>query len=338
MKHGTFTPQIPEQNRRDWGITSPSQNLLINGDFRVAQRGTSFNLATGPVQRLLDRWALGMEPKGGTAAAGTISQQSFTVGQTEVPGEPEDFLRISNTSTGSALGIDSYTLVDQRIEDVRTFAGSTCTLSFWARSSIANKRIAVQPLQVFGGGSGTSAVSSQIITLTSAWQYYNLTFNIPSLAGKTIGTGSHYLSFRLFFQAGSSWNAELGISSELIWQGTGNTDFANVQLEPGAIATPFGFRHIADEVVLCQRYYQEIDVSLRLRSTGTNQSFSTTINFLPMRVVPTIAMISQGTRNLISGTPGFPFVRSISARFQMVSSGTGDVYVLSERYALDAEL
>ena len=45
---------------------------------------------------------------------------------------------------------------------------------------------------------------------------------------------------------------------------TGGT-FSEVQLEPGSVATPFEFRSIGQELVLCQRYYEIIPVA---RCTG----------------------------------------------------------------------
>jgi len=95
------------------------KNKIINGDFGIWQRGTSFSSATG-LGYTADRWFLSWS--GTTTIA--VSRQTFTPGTAPVAGyESSHFARIARTA-GSA---DDYFL--QRIEDCRTFAGQTITAS-----------------------------------------------------------------------------------------------------------------------------------------------------------------------------------------------------------------
>ena len=57
-----------------------NRNLIINGAMQVAQRGTSF---TADNVFTLDRWKSG-DGTGGSPAR-TLSQETFTLGQTDVP-------------------------------------------------------------------------------------------------------------------------------------------------------------------------------------------------------------------------------------------------------------
>ena len=71
------------------------RNLFINGDFQVWQRGTSFS-SSGNIYTA-DRWM-----SLGSGATMATTQESFTIGQTDVPGEPEYYLQI-DTATGNEV-------------------------------------------------------------------------------------------------------------------------------------------------------------------------------------------------------------------------------------------
>ena len=212
------------------------RNAIINGNFDVWQRGTSvtaFGMATA------DRWSTRSAVN--TGGNLTQSQQAFTLGQTDVPGEPRFYWRLVFT------GATGTPYVVHRIEGVRSFAGQTVTLSFWARRSSSSSSCYVDMVQAFGTGGSPSTVvttSSTTFEVGTSWTYITRTFSIPSITGKTLGTDDNdYLEIR-------PW---LG--------GTGNFTFelAQVQLEAGPVATPFERRPTQIEFELCERYYQICD-------------------------------------------------------------------------------
>ena len=340
MRHGTLVPTQPDIARINWGITAPSKNALLNTGFALAQRGTSFSLAVNSY--ILDRWTCFGSGGGGTLASGTVSQQSFTLGQTLVPGEPQYFLRFNNTNTGTALGANSYQALGQGIESVRLFAGTKITISFYAQSSIANKKIAVELTQNFGTGGTPSALVSAnrtTFTFTSTWQKYTTTFDVPSLSGKINGTnGNDYLGIGFYLQAGSGLDARTGQSGGLAWGGTGNTDFANIQVEEGDLATDFEWRAPSVELALCQRYLQIINASHRFVATGNNQYGSSSVYWYPMRITPTTTSITAGTRSTNLTSALIQNATTNGGRFEIRSSAAGDCYALGDRYLLDAEL
>ena len=116
-------------------------NKIINGNFCVWQRGTSFT-SNGYTA---DRWRLN---KSGTGTT-TVSQQDFTVGQTDVPDNPKHFIRLAKSS-GTSSGYNDY--IAQRVEGVETFASTQCTLSFYCKSASGNPNIKIQVSQNFGSG------------------------------------------------------------------------------------------------------------------------------------------------------------------------------------------
>ena len=340
MKVGILTSVQPDLQRVEWGITAPSKNALLNPSFALAQRGTSFNLAINGY--ILDRWACVSSADGGTAIAGTVSQVPFTIGQTAVPYNPRYGLRFQNTSSGTTLGVNSYLTLSQLIESVRLFAGTTITISFYAQSSIASKRIALEVTQNFGSGGTPSALVSaarQTFNLTTSWQKYTATFNIPSISGKTIGTNNNdSLGIGFYISAGSGLDARTGQTGGLSIGGTGTIDFANIQVEEGNLATDFEWRNLGTELALCQRYLQIINASHRFIATAANQYGSSSLYWSPMRSVPTNTNITAGTRstNLTSALIQNPTTNG--GRFEVRSSGAGDCFALGDRYLLDAEL
>ena len=240
------------------GPLAGMRNAIINGNFDIWQRGTSFTSS----EYGADRW---IHLRGGTTH--TVTRQAFTLGQTNVPGEPTYYCR---TVVSSVAGAGSYAILAQYIEDVRTFAGQQVTVSFWAKVD-ATKNIAVEIEQHFGtGGSPSAAVTAIGVTKVSigtSWQKVTVTASIPSISGKTLGNnGNSNLRLNIWFDAGSSSNAR----TDTLGQQSGTFEIAKVQVEPGPVATPFERRPIGTELALCQRYFN------KSYAVGTNPGTVTT--------------------------------------------------------------
>ena len=140
---------------------------------------------------------------------------------------------------------------------MRTFAGQQVTVSFWAKAD-ATKNIAVELSQVFGsGGSPSTAVNSigtTKISIGTTWQKVTVAATMPSISGKTLGTnGNSRLGFNIWLEAGSDFNAR----TDTLGQQSGTFEIAQVQLEPGPVATAFEKRPIGTELALCQRYFNK---------------------------------------------------------------------------------
>jgi hypothetical protein len=197
-----------------------------------------------------------------TGGTSTFTTETFTPGAAPVAGyESKNFLQI--VTTGQSAASDG-TSVGQRIESVRTFAGQTVTVSFFAKAASGTPGLSIELAQQFGsGGSSAVFIQGQKATISTSWARYSLTFAIPSISGKTIGT-SDYFDLAMWVSSGSSRDARLnnlGIQSNTfqIW---------GVQLEAGSIATPFqtATGTIQGELAACQRYYW--------RQTATGNAYS----------------------------------------------------------------
>jgi hypothetical protein len=263
------------------------KNKIINGDFYFNQRNFTSNTTDSTYN--FDRWL--QENSGGTV---TVTPQTFTPGTAPVAGyEGKNFVRMV-TASQSAAG--HYALYEQKIEDVRTFAGQTVTVSFWAKAASGTPNIGVTFNQTFGGG-GSSTVNTSaaaVKTITTSWARYSFNVAIPSISGKTIGTVvNNALTLVIVVSTGATLVA-LGYANTGIQNNT--FDIWGVQVEAGSTATPFqtATGTIQGELAACQRYYYRATAgnSYSIFSLGiaTNStSFPSTV-VLPvtMRTSPTV--------------------------------------------------
>jgi hypothetical protein len=121
---------------------------------------------------------------------------------------------------------------------------------------------------------------------------YTIAFVIPSLSAYTFGTdvGTDYLE--LWFH--------LYTSSDL----PSSVNIANVQLEFGDTATDFEYRHPAEELALCQWYYEKATVDTIAIMLNTTQAQLGHMSYAPKRKTPTITWPASASVNTLTGTPG----------------------------------
>lgn len=296
------------------------RNKIINGNFDIWQRGTS---QTSSGYGSADRWVLGL-----TGTSDTMSRQTFTLGQTDVPNNPKYFMRhVVTTSAGAS----NYALVNQRIESVETFSGQTVTLSFWAKAD-ASKNIAVEFMQYFGTGGSPSTqvdtIGSQLIALTTSWAKYTVSVSIPSVSGKTLGSNANdWLGLVFWLDAGSDYDSR----TASLGQQSGTFDIAQVQIEEGSAATPFEMRPIQIESNLCYRYYLE---NIALAGTGYATGTGQTERAMASCVFPTELRTSSwttswtqsGGSNNQTGALGVIQRTALSAVFSEASNASGSQF------------
>ena len=210
------------------------KNKIINGDFGIWQRGTSFTPTNSTSTYVSDRWFYSW---GGTSGTATVSQQAFTPGTAPVAGYEGSYFIRGNIASGVGISSNNFT---QRVEDVRTLAGQTATYSFWAKADSA-RTVSVYFDQYFGSGGSAAQVGIpvQSFNITTSWARYSYSGTMASIAGKTIGTSS-YIQLQLTGPTATS-----------------TMDYWGVQVEAGSVATAFqtATGTVQGELAACQRYY-----------------------------------------------------------------------------------
>jgi hypothetical protein len=259
------------------------KNKVINGDFNVNQR--SFTSTTTDATYGFDRW-LGVFSDGTV----TYSAETFTLGAAPVTGyESTNYARL--VTTGQTL-TSAATFLSQKIENVKTFAGQTVTVSFWAQAGSGTPSISIELDQQFGTSGSTRVTTfAGKNTISTSWARYTATVLVPSISGKTIGAINNSLNLNMWVSAGSAFDARtgtLGIQSNTfnIW---------GVQIEEGSVATAFqtATGTLQGELSAAQRYYWRFGGDDFYETFGNGQATSTTSaailvkNPVTMRIAPT---------------------------------------------------
>jgi hypothetical protein len=313
------------------GYGQAAKNKIINGDFSINQRsfvstvysGSSFN------NYGFDRFITENAGDGTT----TASPQTFTVGAAPVAGyEGKNFYRAvvaSQTTAASRSGMAQY------IEDVRTFANQTITVSFWAKAGTGTPKIALEIAQVFGTtGSPSAAVYTQgsPVTLSTSWVRYSISVAVPSISGKTLTAGNN-TGVRLWLSGGSDFNtraSSIGIQNNTF-------DIWGVQAEYGSKATPFQTASggsIQGELAMCQRYYYRVDRPANNGYGFIGSGVSTTLVTIsvPAKVSMRIRPSSIDYSNLAAYDLAGSVLNATTATLYAAGS-SNDAFALSLNYA-----
>ena len=265
------------------------RNLILNGDFRVSQRG-DYTSATSTThnQLYVDRWVVRL--------TNVTANILHILGTNSAPGYPyKDSNSLRLTATNSATGVMRHL---QRVEGF--LSGRTLTVSAWVKSNSPNAR--VFSYQHNGG----TRVSSKPHSGSGEWEYLTLT---------TVNDANSANQLYFDIALATETFTDIAITSgEYV-------EISEVQMEVGKVATPFEHRSYGEELALCQRYYYQLggvggvaaDTSLSSGSMYTATAVNLYVPFpVPMRSTPAISKTVNGTGNWLNlyvgstGTVGNP--------------------------------
>ena len=287
------------------------KNLIINGDFEIAQRGTSFTSVTTATYNL-DRWQYN---KSGSMVH-DVSQDTDTPTVAEAGRYIPNSMLINCTTADASIDVSDFTTIRQKIEgyNFQQIAQKVFTVSFWVKAT----KTGVYCLSFNNSGLDRSYVSEYTIDATDTWEFKTITVIASPSAGTwnyENGTGIQ-LDWSLaagtnFHTTADAWQAGnfLATSNQVNACDAVNNEFrlAGVQVEAGSVATEFEQRSISKELILCQRYYEKsYDFGVNPgTATGngssayTNQSgqgnLHTTSFSIKKRATPSIVSYSTNT-------------------------------------------
>ena len=254
------------QDARDL-VSAGRKNLIINGDMRICQR-YGFNNpqnVDNSNSYYLDRFTL----RENTSGAFQVRQST--------PGYPfEAAMQINVTTADTSISSSEYARIQYYVEgnDARAVdwgeaeSKDHLTLSFWVKSnapgdyhvSIENSNNNYYPIMV----------KKYRIKRSNEWQKVVVTFPPTGEYNFHRGTGRG-LNITWSLAIGSSYNTategvwftgtyRMSTSSQRNFMDTAGNDFylTGVQLEKGHNATDFEHRPYAEELKLCERYFEKI--------------------------------------------------------------------------------
>lgn len=343
VNDGDSSQWVPASNPKTFDIEpdiniarAGRKNVIINSSMSIWQRGTSFGpYSTTSTKYTADRWIMRT-----TGTGGTVSINRGTL-------LPSTDRAQYSLEWNQSVAATTTPYLATRIEDVRTFNGNDITLSLKHFLISGTTGVSVEVLQYFGTG-GSSSVTTILGSLNPSGTLTKeeVSALIPTIHGKTVGEGS-YLEVRMVFDTNQVFNYSI-------------TNIQLEQVDPKyPAATEFEYRPIAEELALCQRYYEEYS-NEAVQFIGTGAAWSTTRwdvvvkTMVEKRVLPTVAMINPtsfavvgitgggvGITNIVSITPSTKSTRIIGDVAGGLSAQQGTmIYNIAGlgRLTFDAEL
>ncbi len=318
-----------------------SENLIINGNMEVWQRGTSFTTADNFTA---DRWLY----DSGSSADVTVARSSITLDGSKYG------LGVTVTTADASIAASEYEIVRQAVEgnNMRpamfgTADARAITLSFWVKSSLTGTYCIS-----FRGVSATrSYIAEYTVDTADTWEKKEIT--IPGdTTGAWITDNGPGLNVMFTLSCGTTfqttadaWTAGnyLATSNQVNFVGTLSNVFevTQVQLEVAGNASPFKHRSIGEEIRLCQRYYcktfdigttpaQNLGVNGSLVNESDASGFVSAVFTYPveMRSTPTITTYNPSAANGNWSNGSIPVSNPGTSRcpIRSNSSGTGTAW------------
>ena len=206
------------------------KNALYNGDFRIAQRGTSFTNPSG--QYTLDRWYISTY---GAVGNGTVSQ---------IQSGLANFSNAFQLATTSTTNGNWYISQSLETRDVVRFQGQPVTVSFWYK--IPTSFTSTWSPTLFW----TTSVDTAITNAVSGSPNTAGSGNMPNTTAWT------YTQFQAFVPSTAQALSVMFTTYNNVVNGA-TLQITGVQLEKGTVSTPFEVRPYGVELQLCQRYWEQ---------------------------------------------------------------------------------
>jgi hypothetical protein len=287
------------------------KNAIINGDFNIWQRGTSF-AAVANGDYTADRWRYA-----NTSAAVHTLSRSTDVPTVAQAGRLYNYsILVDCTTADAAVAAADIVAIQQRIEGYNwlPLAQREITLSFWVKATKTGTYCA----SIRNGAGDRSFVREFTVSTTATWEKKTLTFTASPSAGTWDYTTDVGLILDFVLMAGSNYQTTAGAwqtgnflttSSQVNACDSTSNDFriTGVQLEVGSVATEFEQRTIQEEFALCSWYYRQIEKDSNEYFPVAGKMISTTIATFPlhfprMRAAPSFTFSVNTQFTIFAGT------------------------------------
>jgi len=241
------------------------RNAIINGNFDIWQRGTSWTDIGSSGTFTADRWEIRENLATGTMNVTKETTVKPTRAQSGI--ETTATLKVAVGTTQATTGAAEDASIEQKIEgfNIRSVYGHHCVLSFWVRCSMTGIFYAS-----IEDSNGVYAYPMKFtVDSVDTWERKELEFEFLNGSAtwnldETLGA-----SVRITLSGGDTvmggsdrqWNASgyngAADCNDNFFATTNTFYLSQVQLSKGRKVMPFPIRHIADELALCQRYYEK---------------------------------------------------------------------------------
>ena len=306
--------------------TVTGDNILINGDMTVSQRGSSFTAPSSGTYTL-DRWRV----IHGQDGAVDVSQS------TTAPPNFKNSLKLDVTTADTSLSSGQYYIVQHKMEgqflshlNYGSSDAKQVTLSFWVRSNKTGTYHV--ELQTYDS---EELARQYTINTANTWEYKTLTWiaNTDHTIPEDNSTGLHiywWLAAGDTFDGSpmaTTWaNNTNRVDGQENFLDSDTNEFylTGCKMEVGTTATPFQHESYAENLAKCQRYYVRQTTHIQTPTGGSMIVpiyFPTTMRATPSTPVTNIAAGSGGTGLTLEQIGG---LHTQGAYFQVASSANSN--------------
>ena len=253
------------------GQISGRRNIIINGDMRIAQRGTS---STTAGYETVDRIETSVNDLDETPTFAQVDVSSGTSPYTE--GFRKAF-KITNGNQTSGAGGADYIIFRHKIEAQNvansgwnyTSTSSFVTLSFWVKASVAQNYYfsllsSDGTLQNFPMETGSLTANTWTKITKTIPGAANVQFDNDNGIGIELDwwpfAGTDYTANGVALNTWAAFAAGTRFPNHTsTWYTTNDATFeiTGLQLEVGSVATDFEHRSFDQELALCERYFEK---------------------------------------------------------------------------------
>ena len=342
------------------GIGDPivNENVVINGNFNIWQRGTSFAAVAGNTYTA-DRFSW----QEGGAGVVTITKDTNTPDELSVAS-----YKVDVTTASGALGVNDFYQVQYKVEGLDTIPmgigtadAKQITISFW----VSSPKIGIHCVTLRNNAVDRSYIAEYTVDVADTWEFKSVT-----LTGDLIGTwekgNAGGISMSWALAAGTNFHTPAGVwtagnflasaNQVNVMDTIGNEFFlSRVKVEIGDKATAFIARSFSEELDKAQRYYEktfDLDVApgatsadgeYRARAVSTNWHWWHEMS-TRKRIIPSIAIwnlttgLSGTIRNFSNASNVAATVTDIGQNMFVVNIGSIGNNLYGWLWTADAEL
>ena len=338
------------QEARDL-VSAGRKNLVINGEFAVSQRGTTFTYSgTNQDHTVYNSDRFTTQTFGGSFPSGNYLQITQS---SDVPTISQAGTRFKNSQKIEVLQDISFGSGPNAVWTRHTVEGqnsanlglgtseaSDFTVSFWVKST----KTGTITVNLKSSDSNLSYTTAADISSADSWQ--KIVKTIPGPTSGTFNTDSTAgLQLIITWSINSGWIATSTLDTWNSGNFSGSTTqskmlladgdiiyLTGVQIEKGKVATEFEHRSYGEELALCLRYFWIVPNARWLMGYKRHDSliFFQLDTPVPMRTSPTPTITSVGVlSNHQGGLGGAVQTTGISVFEYRPDSGRGTLQISS---------
>ncbi len=318
------------------GSTIDTYSAIINGDFDIWQRGTSFSSIADSAHFADGNFKY--QKSGAMVHDVSRSTDVPTVAQA---GRLYNYsVLVDCTTVDSSLASPDFCVIGTYIEGFlwEPLAQRTVTLSFWVKGT----KTGIHTVSLRNSGADRAYCAEYTINASDTWEHKTITVTASPSAGTwdyTTGVGIAIFwtlaAGTAYYGTNNTWTTGNHVATanqvNACDSTSNNFRITGVRLVAGSVAKPLVQRPYAQELALCQRYYEVVGFEASQPLIGqvisSGSIVITTLRCLEKRVAPSVTVSgtwqawNAGAGSAATGTLAASIIDKAQVRLTFTRSG-----------------